>query len=114
MTVYFDGRRTHGDLMTELARLESLIVDLRYLAEGHTPDDRHLEAAPVIDHWMIRPHKIPAIHGIVSSHPTHGNVPHVAVKLPLEILAADLGWARTGRRLYRLGYQAGQRPLIAN
>ena len=113
MIILRNGRAMLGDVTAELARLEQLLVDLRHIAAGHTPDIKNLNAAPVVDDWTIIPRLRPALTGFVVGHPrlTDGQL---TVTSPLEILAPEFGWARTGSRMVRLGYQAGKRPARAN
>ena len=113
MLVIHSRHRIDGDLPGEISRLESLVVDLRYLASGYVPEERHLTAAPVLDNWEIVPRPISAVVGIMGGHPDVADR-SLAITSPIEVYAPEYGWLRTGDRMYRLGQRAGFGPGHAN
>jgi hypothetical protein len=97
-----DGnRRLVGDLASELARLESLLVDLERLADGQLPTARELDAAPLLSPFIVSSRPAVCLIGGNCGHPI--NQGHTIRTSDVAVLAAELGWARTSSRLYRLG-----------
>lgn len=79
-------------------RMERALADLQRLSDGHLPIEADLAEAPLLDNW--RPHG-PCLAGMVTGHPIISDGPCVT-SLVL-VVAADLSWARTLNRYYRLG-----------
>ncbi|MBW7851697.1 MAG: hypothetical protein H3C38_14485 [Rhodospirillales bacterium] len=101
--IIIDSRGTHGDLASEIDRLQSLLDDLRALARGSLPAAERLAAAPVLHDYRLATRAVACLIGKVENHPRcRGPV----VTSDLWVAAPDRGFVRTLSRFYRLG-----RPL---
>ena len=87
-------------------RAQRLADDLRRIATGDLPTAADLADAPIIDHWSLALRPEPSLVGVVSGHPSIGQLRPGATS-SLFAFAPDLGWARTWNRYYRLGRPAG-------
>ena len=92
-------------LSFEAQRLQQLVDDLRGMAEGSSPSQGVLQAAPVADDWTFGSRPVPMIFGHVFGHPRLATGPVCTT----EVIALDLqaGWARTLSRFYVLGQPMG-------
>lgn len=101
MTIIIDRHGIRGDLMGDIAALESLLRDMNRIEDGNFPMPEELERAPLIDRYLVAPRQVGALVGQIHGHP-HVKGP-VSVTSELWVLAEHLGWARTYSRFYRLG-----------
>jgi len=103
MAIVIDGRRKIlGDVRAEIVRLEELLIDLKHIDAGHMPESRNVLFAPLIHDWRIVPWPTATLTGTVAGHPSVVDG-RPAVTSAITVFAPELGWARTGSRLYRLG-----------
>ena len=94
-----------GDICREIARYEALLADLRNIAAGRLPTNPELETAPLLDFWEMDTAPVPILVGVVQGHPLlQGPVIRTT---DIQVLAPELGWARTLSRFYRLGRLVG-------
>lgn len=87
-------------VLAEIARLESLLADLRAIAAGSGPSLDQLEAAPTIGNVTISLRQHACLNGFTIGHPRLGTT-----KLrtsDLWVYAPKQRWARTYSRFYRL------------
>ena len=101
MFIINGDRQIVGDLAGELARLESLVADLERLSDGQLPTAQELEAAPLLDPFIVSSRPSVCLIGGNVGHPV--NQGRTIRTSDVYVLAAELGWARTSSRLYRLG-----------
>ena len=102
MTIFIGpGGKTTGDLASELARLESLLVDLERIGSGQMPSEEDLAKAPLLHPWGISTTQHLCLFGKVEGHPILRG-PRIRTT-EIWLLAPKLGWARTLSRYYRLG-----------
>ncbi len=101
MTIIVKRDGVRGAIAEEIARLESLIADLRRLRRLDLPTAEQPEGAPIIDDYELGARLDRCLTGMVWGHPRLGNRP--AVTTGLWAWAPELGWARTLSRYYRLG-----------
>ena len=87
-------------------RAKSLADDLRRIAAGDLPTAADLDGVPVIDRWTVSVRAESCLVGVVSGHPSVGQM-RPGATTSLFAFAPDLGWARTWNRYYRLGRRAG-------
>lgn len=104
------GRHLVGDMAGELARLEALVADLERLGNGWFPTAQELGTAPLIDPFIVTSRPALCLVGGNVGHPTK-RAPAIRTS-DLQIIAPELGWARTASRFYRLGVplHPGQQP----
>jgi hypothetical protein len=96
MTVIGTKTGVHGELRMELERLESLVADLRHLANGHRPSPRNLDTAPMLDNWEQGVRPDPCLIGTMAGHPYCRG--RMSVTSGLWVLSPELGWVRTLNR----------------
>ena len=92
-------------LLFDALRHEGLASDLRGIVNGTAPTKDILQAAPMVDQWLLAERPVPGIVGMVAGHPLLRSGP----VLTSDVVAIDLiaGWARTLSRFYVLGQPAG-------
>lgn len=97
MTILFPGG---GDPVSTVATLRALADDLERMTM-FVPGDTVLADAPLLENWNFSFRPVAALDGSVVGHPLLGCRP-VGTS---EVFAidADLLWARTFNRFYRLG-----------
>lgn len=94
------------------------MTDLVSLLNGKAPTEEELQAAPLIEGWLLKERPLarfgPQIWGWFYGHPTvgEGNYAHSSPITHLD-LSTMPRWARTESRLYRLGavYQPVEREI---
>jgi hypothetical protein len=98
-------------LDAEIARLESLVSDLKRLRAGDVPTAQEIAAAPSIDQWEVAMRSEPALIGLIQGHPK--GLPHLkpSVTSGLWIIDPVRGYARTLSRLYALGLRRGEHTV---
>ncbi len=95
-TVSAEGRTLREDMI-------GFLEDVARLAEGWTPSEDDLRAAPRLDRWRIGTiGPTIAIRGFVSGHPNCQDGVGVEVG-PVQVFHDDGLWVRTLSRFYRLG-----------
>lgn len=95
-----------GDIRGEIHRLESLLADLRRIADGSRPNAADLADAPIIDQWTAAMRPEPCLVGKIHGHPRCKG--SVSVTSGVWMHAPELGWMRTLSSYYRLGRPLGQ------
>lgn len=104
MTIYVGPHHVVGDLAGEIARLESLLVDLERLGNGERPSQEELDASRLLDNYIISLASRPCLIGENHGHPIlKGRLIQTS---DLCVAALDRSWARTMSRFYRLGSPA--------
>lgn len=101
MAIILDHQRIVGDAAGEIARLQSLVTDLKHIGRGGLPTAEQLAVAPFLDPWCLGTCTLPCLIGGNQGHPIlKGRVIRTS---DIWVLAPELRWARTLSRLYRLG-----------
>lgn len=106
MPIIVDHQGTHGDLQTDIARLDRLVTDLQRIAEGKMPSAHLLERSPYLRNWQLASYSVPRLVGECDNHPILAA--QVIRTSDIWIFAPELGWARTLSRFYRLGKPADE------
>jgi hypothetical protein len=101
MTIVVRRHSILGDIQAEIVRLESLLADLRHVADGHLPTEANISSAPIIDRWATATRPEVCLIGEVHGHPNCAGP--MSVTSGLQIFSPEYGWARTGSRFFRLG-----------
>jgi hypothetical protein len=106
MAKYVGRQGFLGALEGDIARLESLLIDLKRIADGSGPTPDDLASAPLLDQYVVSMRSAPCLIGRPSGHPIlRGDV--IATS-ELWAMAPERGWARTLSRFYRLGRPFGR------
>ncbi len=108
MPIIVDRHAVAGDVAGEIARLESLLVDLERIGSGKLPTQEELAGAPLLDPFGFGTRELPCLIGGNHGHPLLRGP--VIKTTEVWVFAPNLGWARTLSRFYRLGRAA--RPDI--
>lgn len=95
-----------GSLASLNDQLIALAHDIDELRVNGQPRNVDLRTAPVLEAWMSGGLVAPCLLGAVIGHPLLGSRPHIHTS-QLIAMDADLGWARTWSRFYRLGELSG-------
>jgi len=95
-----------GNLTFLEDQLTTLALDIRNLRVIGKPHLADLGAAPILEGWALGGLVAPCLLGAVIGHPLLGSRPHIHTS-QLIAMDADLGWARTWSRFYRLGELSG-------
>ena len=103
MTIVVRPGFNSEQLIHELAKLESLVIDYDRIASGIMPDPDQLATAPLIENFMRATRPLPCLVGTCADHPSL-NGPNI-VTTDLWLVAPELGWCRTFSRFYRLGQE---------
>jgi hypothetical protein len=108
ISVKSDGTFDRIRVEAEIARLESLLVDLRRLRAGGHPSRAELAAAPSIDQWTMERRAVPCLVGLIQGHP---GLPAMSFSATSDVWILDdqRGYARTLSRIYALGLRRGER-----
>ena len=103
-----DGSYDRRRIESEIARLESLLADLRRIANGRVPFRGDIPDAPLIDGWSFDLIQHLCLRGVVSGHPDPrvGKPGWITATSDLWVLDRVRGVARTMNRWYRLGTEA--------
>jgi hypothetical protein len=101
MTIVIRRRGLPGDFTGEIARLESLVSDLRHLADGNLPTPKNIADAPLIDGWVQATRPELCLVGQMHGHPVCRGP--LSITSGLWVWAPEHGWVRTLSRFYRLG-----------
>jgi hypothetical protein len=105
-----DGSYDRMKVEFEIARLESLLADLRRVLADGPPLPADIAESPRIDIWALDTIPLPCLRGHVTGHPTARlNARGVTTRTTdLWVLDGVRGIARTMNRWYRLGTEASR------
>jgi hypothetical protein len=104
MTIIIGSGRISGDLVGDLARIESLTVDLERLGCGILPTPEQLAAAPLLDNYLFGKMSVTCLVGENHGHPALKG--RFIKTSELWVVAQEHAWVRTFSRFYRLGTPA--------
>lgn len=91
-------------LSKKIARLESLVADLRRILAGTGPTPEELSNAPVLDNWQYGDWREVNLLGVGRGHPS---LPDGRIYTsPVCVIDLSSGWARTTNRWYVIGDQS--------
>lgn len=93
-------------LSSDIAKLQTLLDDLKALRAGKYPSPSILSNAPLLDDYSIVSRGIAALSGDVTGHPAISGNNEPMLSSPLFVVLKDIGAARTLSRWYRLGTRA--------
>jgi hypothetical protein len=101
MTIVVRPGFNSAQLLHELAKLESLVIDYDRIGSGIMPDQDQLATAPLIEDYVPTTRPLPCLVGRCTDHPSLSG-PQI-ITTDLWMIAPELGWCRTFSRFYRLG-----------
>lgn len=99
-----------NELDDTISLLRRLIHDLERIRSAGYPDDRLLDAAPVLNQWSPEIRPAVCLTGRSSGHPLLPGSTRPIVTSEAWVIAPHDGWVRTLSRFYRLGKPASGGP----
>jgi hypothetical protein len=90
----------------EIARFRNLADDLEKLANGNWPDTLQNPDAPLLEQRRLVVASVPVFVGFATGHPRLTGIRREIITSEIIAHSAQLGWARTKSRWYRLGPSA--------
>lgn len=109
----FDPRSPdQGDAYeTSLNRIRALAADMERIGQGTPVEELVGGPSPLLDQWSISERPAGCLVGLASGHPLLAGEDRPIMTSDLWLVSADLKWARTLSRWYRLGKPLGNAGL---
>lgn len=109
MILFGRGERNDSLLKAQTARVKRLASDMERILEGDLPEGIVATEPPLLGHWILGNALAPCLVGLSTGHPTLTGINRPIATSPVWLMSADMTWARTESRWYRLGRPA-ERP----
>ena len=104
MLKFSPGKSASAVFLDELNRLKSLVADMEKVAAGVDPEQIVAgRETPTLNNWTAATRNVFVLTGVASGHPLLPGVDRSIVTSSLWLISADMEWARTRSRWYRLG-----------
>jgi hypothetical protein len=113
MLLFNEGRGAGEQLAAETARFRALLRDMERILEGVLPETLVSEEPPLLDRWLLGNMLTPALVGLSTGHPALPGINRPIATSPVLLMSADMSWARSLSRWYRLGRPAERSGLDA-
>ena len=113
MLLFCQGLQNDSRLEAEVARIKRLATDMERILEGALPETLVSEEPPVLDRWLLGNVLTPALVGLSTGHPALPGTNRPIATSQVLLMSADMSWARTLSRWYRLGRPAERSGLDA-
>ena len=113
MLLFNEGRGAGEQLAVESARIRALLCDMERIVEGVLPETLVSEEPPLLDRWLLGNVLTPALVGLSTGHPVLPGTNRPIATSQVFLMSADMSWARTLSRWYRLGRPAERSGLDA-
>ena len=113
MLLFNEGRGAGEQLAAETARIGALLSDMERILEGVLPETLVNEEPPLLDRWLLGNVLTPALVGLSTGHPALPGTNRPIATSQVFLMSADMSWARTLSRWYRLGRPAERSGLDA-
>lgn len=101
------------DFEHDFLRFSSLVADMDHIRHGVPPVTMAGDDAPLLDRWLLGNVLTPALVGLSTGHPALPGTNRPIATSQVFLMSADMSWARTLSRWYRLGRPAERSGLDA-
>ncbi len=101
------------DFERDFLRFSSLVADMDHIRHGVPPVTMAGDDAPLLDRWLLGNVLTPALVGLSTGHPALPGTNRPIATSQVFLMSADMSWARTLSRWYRLGRPAERSGLDA-
>jgi hypothetical protein len=113
MLLFCQGVQNDSRIEAEMTRIKLLAADMERILEGAAPETIVTHDPPLLDRWILGSALTPSLVGLSTGHPALPGTNRPIATSQVLLMSADMSWARTLSRWYRLGRPAERSGLDA-